>query len=225
MNPIITALSAMGKSSCTEIAARLKRDVRETLKDLEEMRDRGLVSFVNGYWSVTAAPAPEKLAPAATVVRVKSKTKPAHAPEPNELRSEILTLLKASGRAMATGEIAEQISQRSSSIYSPLGKLAAEGVIVKHLVKRVSYWAMPDATLVTDPAASAEPAEPAKTTPEIVADIPAFTSRAADLIVPTADGINRELRRARARVASLEKLRDTARIFRRQAKLLQEMQL
>lgn len=223
MNPIITALNAMGKSSCTEIAARLKRDVRETLKDLEEMRDRELVSFVNGYWSV--APAPEKLAPAATVVRVKPKSKPAQTPEPNELRSEILTLLKASGRAMTTGEIAEQISQRSSSIYSPLGKLAAEGVIVKHLVKRVSYWAMPDTTLVTEPAASAEPAEPVKTTPEIVADIPAFTSRAADLIVPTADGINRELRRARARVASLEKLRDTTRIFRRHAKLLQEMQL
>lgn len=134
MNPIIKALSAMGKSSCIEIAARLKRDVRETLKELEVMRDRNQVTFLNGYWSV------------------------------------------------------------------------------------------PGAASATESAVLVEPAESVKTTAELIADIPAFTSRAADLIVPTSAGIARELRRARARVASLEKLRDTTKQFRRHAKLLQELE-
>ncbi|EPY4252848.1 DUF1627 domain-containing protein [Klebsiella pneumoniae] len=217
MKSVLTALSGMGKSSCTEIAARLGKDVRDMLKILQSMQDQGKVSFLNGYWSLAGGTAPQHAAPADTVV--KASRPKLNNGKSTGLREQVLALLKSTDRALDTAEITTELGRTVNSLNGILGKLAAEGLITKQMDGRILTWSVPREAAQAEPAVtSAE-----KTVAEIVSEIPTFTSRPTDLIVPTAAGISRELRRARARVANLEKLRDTTREIRRYAKLLQEL--
>lgn len=217
MKSVLTALSGMGKSSCTEIAARLGKDVRDMLKILQSMQDQGKVSFLNGYWSLAGGTAPQHAAPADTVV--KASRPKLNNGKSTGLREQVLALLKSTDRALDTAEITTELGRTVNSLNGILGKLAAEGLITKQMDGRILTWSVPREAAQAEPAVtSAE-----KTVAEIVSEIPTFTSRPTDLIVPTAVGISRELRRARARVANLEKLRDTTREIRRYAKLLQEL--
>ncbi|HCT2688013.1 TPA: hypothetical protein OTS28_004026 [Klebsiella pneumoniae] len=217
MKSVLTALSGMGKSSCTEIAARLGKDVRDMLKILQSMQDQGKVSFLNGYWSLAGGTAPQHAAPADTVV--KASRPKLNNGKSTGLREQVLALLKSTDRALDTAEITTELGRTVNSLNGILGKLAADGLITKQMDGRILTWTVPREAAQAEPAVT--PAE--KTVSEIVSEIPTFTSRPTDLIVPTAAGISRELRRARARVASLEKLRDTTREIRRYAKLLQEL--
>ncbi|HIB8576410.1 TPA: hypothetical protein ACWX51_000646 [Klebsiella pneumoniae] len=217
MKSVLTALSGMGKSSCTEIAARLGKDVRDMLKILQSMQDQGKVSFLNGYWSLAGGTAPQHAAPADTVV--KASRPKLNNGKSTGLREQVLALLKSTDRALDTAEITTELGRTVNSLNGILGKLAADGLITKQMDGRILTWTVPREAAQAEPAVT--PAE--KTVSEIVPEIPTFTSRPTDLIVPTAAGISRELRRARARVASLEKLRDTTREIRRYAKLLQEL--
>ncbi|MHC1939316.1 hypothetical protein ACYP3S_10465 [Klebsiella pneumoniae] len=219
MKSVITALSGMGKSSCTEIAARLGKDVRDMLKILQSMQDQGKVSFLNGYWSLAGGAAPHHAASADTVVKAKASRPKLNGGKSTGLREQVLALLKSTDRALDTAEITTELGRTVNSLNGILGKLAAEGLITKQMDGRILTWTVPREAEQAEPAVT--PAE--KTVSEIVSEIPTFTSRPTDLIVPTAAGISRELRRARARVANLEKLRDTTREIRRYAKLLQEL--
>ena len=217
MKSVLNALSGMGKSSCTEIAARLGKDVRDMLKILQSMQDQGKVSFLNGYWSLAGGTAPQHAATADTVV--KASRPKLNGGKSTGLREQVLALLKSTDRALDTAEITTELGRTVNSLNGILGKLASDGLITKQMGGRSITWTVPREASLAEPAVT--PA--GKTVSEIVSEIPAFTSRPTDLIVPTAAGISRELRRARARVASLEKLRDTTREIRRHAKLLQEL--
>lgn len=217
MKSVLIALSGMGKSSCTEIAARLGKDVRDMLKILQSMQDQGKVSFLNGYWSLAGGTAPQHAAQADTVV--KASRPKLNGGKSTGLREQVLALLKSTDRALDTAEITTELGRTVNSLNGILGKLASDGLITKQMGGRSITWTVPREASLAEPAVT--PA--GKTVSEIVSDIPAFTSRPTDLTVPTAAGISRELRRARARVASLEKLRDTTREIRRHAKLLQEL--
>ncbi len=220
MKSVLTALSGMGKSSCTQIAARLGKDVRDMLKILQSMQDQGKVSFLNGYWSLAGGAAPHHAAPADTVVKAKASNRPKlNGGKSTGLREQVLALLKSTDRALDTAKITTELGRTVNSLNGILGKLAADGLITKQMDGRILTWTVPREAAQAEPAVT--PAE--KTVSEIVSEIPTFTSRPTDLIVPTAAGISRELRRARARVANLEKLRDTTREIRRYAKLLQEL--
>jgi hypothetical protein len=61
-----------------------------------------------------------------------------------------------------------------------------------------------------------------KSTSEIVSDIPAFASRPDDLIIPSSRFISSEIRRAKAKLASWQKLQSAARELRRYKRLLVE---
>lgn len=220
MNNVLNVVRAMEKSTCREIAARMKKDIRDMFKILDDMKDKGLVKFVNGYWSATdIQPSYEThkstpLAPANTVVKVKAKKQ-------SGLREKVIALLKDSGCALDTSEITEKLELKTNALNGTLGKLAAEGLIVKCAVGKLVTWTLPnEADKKESPATNTLPA---KTTSEIVADIPAFTRRDSDLIVPTAAGITNEIRRTKAKLASLKRLRVITRALRRQSKLLQEL--
>lgn len=223
MKAVLTALEGMGKASCREIAARLKKDVREMMDILQNMEDRKEVTFVNGYWSIAgAAPMKSDVTPVPRAAAPKTKPIPP-AKECQNFREDILLILRSAGAPMFTAAIAEAMGRVPNAMNSTMAKMAAEGLVVKHVDGRNITWSAPGA-VVADQSAPKPAAQAAKPTSEIVADIPVFTARASDLILPTATAISSRLRRARAEVASLEELQVAVRtIRRRHGKLLREL--
>lgn len=67
------------------------------------------------------------------------------------------------------------------------------------------------------------PLVPEKSVTEIVEEIPAFVSRPDDLLIPTVRGISSEIRRTKAKLANLEKLREAVRSIRKHGALMQEL--
>lgn len=216
MKAVLTALEGMGKASCTEIAARLKKTPREMLGILQDMEDRKEVTFVNGYWSIAgAAPMKSDFAPVPRAAAPKTKPlPPSSKPKRGNFRQEILLILRNAGTPVFTAAIAEAMGRVPNAMNSTLAKMAGEGLITKHVDGRNITWT------IAGPASL----QAAKSTSAIVADIPSFTSRSTDLVLPTAKAISGELRRARAKVASLEKLQVDVRVMRRRyGKLLGEL--
>lgn len=225
MKAVLTALEGMGKASCREIAARLKKDVRVTMDILQNMEDRKEVTFVNGYWSIAgAAPMKSDITPVPRAAAAAPKTKPIPpAKERRNFREDILLILRSAGEPMFTAAIAEAMGRVPNAMNSTMAKMATEGLVVKHVDGRNITWSA-SCAVVTEKPAPAPAAQAAKPTSALVADIPVFTARANDLILPTSAAISSRLRRARGEVASLEELQVAVRsIRRRHGKLLREL--
>lgn len=259
MQAVLTALSAMGKSTCREIAARMEKDVREMMSILQDMEDRGEVDFVNGYWSL---PGQQLTAPAA----------PAHKPTANT-RPPVTALKGAPVKPIEPQDVVQQLRERGpltapalgdifgragKAMAGVLGGLASKGIVIKNGIGKGVTWSAPEETpevisdavsdfkadpvdvgandaenavtaqtaqqnLIPGPPLAEENAMQEKTTAEIVENIPVFTSRSTDLIVPTASSIASEIRRTKAKLKNLEKLRVTVREIRRQKNLILAM--
>lgn len=225
MKAVLTALEGMGKATCTEIAARLKKDVRAMLGILQDMEDRNEVTFLNGYWSLAgAAPMKSDITPVPRAAAPKTKPLPP-VKERRNFREDILLILRTAGTPMFTSAIAEAMGRVPNAMNSTMAKMAAEGLVVKHVDGRNITWTaagIPAAAPKAEPKPAA--CRAAKSTSDIVADIPTFTGRSTDLILPTSAAISSRLRRARAEVASLEKLQVDVRTMRRRyGKLLREL--
>ena len=67
------------------------------------------------------------------------------------------------------------------------------------------------------------PPVPEKSVTEIVEEIPSFVSRPDDLLIPTVRGISNEIRRTKAKLSNLEKLREAVRSIRKHGALVQEL--
>ncbi|HHI2551381.1 TPA: hypothetical protein ACP41M_001097 [Klebsiella aerogenes] len=229
MKDVLVALKAMGKATCREISARLRKDNREMLEILERMEGVGEIHAVNGYWYVGRAGSPE-------MAEGKTKKETAVAEQPKPTTPEAIAEQLRKHGPMGTTPLAGIFCRSGRGMASILCSLAMSGAIVKNGTGRGVTWSLPEVSQadefdsvstsdtqepvapVADPDAN-EPAEP-KSTEALLHDIPVFTRRSTDLILPTTAGINSELRRARARVASLEKLRDMSREIRRHKKLI-----
>ena len=225
MKAVLTALEGMGKASCREIAARLKKDVREMMDILQNMEDRKEVTFVNGYWSIAgAAPMKSDITPVPRAAAPKTKSLPP-VKERRNFREDILLILRTAATPMFTSTIAEAMGRVPNALNGTLAKMADKGLITKHVDGRNITWTaagIPAAAPKAEPKPAA--CQAAKSTSDIVADIPTFTARANDLILPTSAAISSRLRRARAEVASLEELQVAVRtIRRRHGKLLREL--
>lgn len=225
MKSVLTALGVMGKSTCREIAARVGKDVRDMLGILENMEDRGQVNFVNGYWSVSGddSPVPERKTAVHQIAEPKVKRSPAavRGEKPEQIDPGRVTELLRQNGSMSTAVLSEAVNRNSRGFGTALRYMAEQGHIVKSGSGKGATWSLP----AVAPGIQPEPAEPVadKTITELVDEIPVFVGRADDLLVPTSQGISREIRRTKAKLASLEKLRVAVREIRKHKTTIREL--
>lgn len=212
METVLDALKAMGKATAREIAARMKIEPAEVIAMLRESEGRAEIVQVNGYWKV--ATGDEKPVKPDTELPVRVSPR------------ELIALLVEHGPQTA-GELAKLAGIESKKIAPTLSFHMTNGRVIREKIDSKFIYSVkpeePDEPRSAIPAAPV-PATPEKSAAEIVKEIPVFTSRQTDLILPTAAAISSRLRKARAEVASLEKLQADVRAMRRRyGKMLREM--
>lgn len=220
MENILDALKAMKKATARDVAARLQIEPQAALDMLREHEDRFEVVQSNGYWWLTKtddAPQKDVLQKAMPPVRVT----------PFDLKGLLVEKgpLQADHLAKITGATAKGVA-------TMLTNLVTKGEVSREKVGNKFVYSVPaapvDAATVDSVPETAAPPVPvdiakemaAKTTAEIVQDIPVFTARADDLVIPSSRFISQEIRRTKAKLAGLEKLQGAVRELRRHKNLL-----
>lgn len=211
METIIDAVKAMGKATYREIAARLDIEPVEALTMLREQKDLGRCVFEDGRWFIsTPKPAP-------VIKPVQGKNVPA----PVDPKS--ITLLLQLNGPMKTRDLAEGVSRNSRGMVSVMHSLERQGVVVKNGKGEGVTWSLPAGSTpseVPEPAAAAAENKEA----DFLNDIPVFVSRPDDLLIPTVSGLSREIRRTKAKLTGLERLRTAVREFNRNRHYLEQGQ-
>ncbi|WP_276855019.1 DUF1627 domain-containing protein [Enterobacter oligotrophicus] len=231
METVLDALKAMGKATYREVAARLAIEPVEALNMLREQREQGLCDFTDGGWFIGTA---RDQKPARTRPRKDSP-----------LVAEILAAMEGEG-AMSTIQIAEKTGRNPRALNASLGAMSKTGHVTRHVDRKNISWSLkvqaagPADDVVSDNAVSVEQPEisptaaacdvnettvsatasPAKTTAELIEDIPAFASRPDDLLIPSPRFISSEIRRTKAKLANLQRLQGAVRELRRHKHLL-----
>lgn len=124
--------------------------------------------------------------------------------------------LQAMGKASSI-EIAARIGIHRDQVVNELWDLKRAGVVVQ---KNKSWMLTTEDKSPADDSGSSAQMD----MPSFLNTIPKFTApRPDDLIIPTARGISREIRRTQHKLAQLEKLRDAVRQISRHKKLVQEL--
>lgn len=212
METVIDALKAMGKATYREVAARLDIDPVEALKMLREQKELGACNFYDGVWSLCAVKEqkPKRIRP--------KKTSP--------LVERVLAAMQGQG-AMSANQIAEKLGKSSRALNASLGAMCKDGLILRHVDGKNITWILAGEPAIQpeqqEPAAAddkAAPAQESKTLEEIIGDIPAFASRPDDLIIPSSRYISAEIRRTKAKLANLQRLRGAVRELRRHKDML-----
>ncbi|MDS1913307.1 DUF1627 domain-containing protein [Enterobacter asburiae] len=223
MENILDALKAMKKATARDVAARLQIEPQAALDMLREHEGRFEVVQSNGYWWATKAG------------DVRPKAVPPVRITPFDLKG----LLVEKG-PMQADQLAKITGATAKGVATMLTNLVTKGEVSREKVGNKFVYSVPVATAAAEPTAAAtvdsvpETAAPpapvdiakemaAKTTAEIVQDIPAFTARADDLVIPSSRFISQEIRRTRTKLANLEKLQVTVRELRRHKKLINQI--
>ena len=215
MESVIDALKAMGKATYFDVAARLDIEPVEALKMLREQKDEGLCDFFDGSWSVGTAK--------------EHKPKRIRPKQPSPLVERISSAMQGQG-AMSANQVAEKLGKGSRALNASLGAICRDCLVLRHVDGKNITW-----SLAGGPAIQPEQQEPAaaevkaasvpesKTLVEIIGDIPAFVSRPDDLVIPSSRYISNEIRRTKAKLENLQRLRGAVRELRRHKHLLQGM--
>lgn len=224
MENILDALKAMKKATARDVAARLQIEPQAALDMLREHEDRFEAVQSNGYWWATKAG------------DVRPKAVPPVRITPFDLKGLLVEKgpLQADQLAKITGATAKGVA-------TMLTNLVTKGEVSREKVGNKFVYSVPVATAAAAPVdaapvdsvpetaappgspVQANPTPAAKTTAEIVQDIPAFTARADDLVIPSSRFISQEIRRTRTKLANLEKLQVTVRELRRHKRMLQSL--
>ncbi|EMV7407844.1 DUF1627 domain-containing protein [Enterobacter soli] len=229
METVIQALEKMGRATYREVAARLDIEPVEALNMLREQRDQGLCDFADGGWflgSVTDVKREAFVPPENPALHGESR----EPVDPAVIRS----LLTKNG-AMDTASLAKEVNRNGRGMTSAMRALERQGIVVKNGQGKGVTWSLPVATEIAE--ASAGPAKPLviaasevadpvqpKDIAKIVSEIPSFTEgRVTAQAVPTARVISREIRRAKSKLANLERLRDAVRLIGRHKHLVQQL--
>lgn len=221
MKTVLDVLKAMEKASAREIAARMKIEPATVLGMLREHEERNEVIQVNGYWKVATGEVKSQPMAASSVSKAPASVSV----------SDVIALLAEHGPQTSL-ELATLAGIESKRVAPMLTHHITKGRILREKVgSKFVYSVVASGTekaITSEPEKISEPTAtilPTETpTVEIVADIPIFTARANDLILPTASAISSRLRKARAEVASLEKLQlDVRAMRRRYGKILKEL--
>lgn len=214
MKTVLDVLKAMEKASAREIAARMKIEPATVLGMLREHEERNEVIQVNGYWqAVTDGVKPH---PQVTKIDVK--------PPVRVSVCDLMALLVEHGPKTAD-ELAKLAGIESKRVAPMLTHHMTKGRILREKVgsKFVYSVKAPADAPATQTSAEIVPDAPVKSVTEIVEEIPAFVSRPDDLLIPSARFISGEIRRTKAKLANLVKLRDAVRSIRKHGALVQEL--
>ncbi|MBL5924983.1 DUF1627 domain-containing protein [Enterobacter asburiae] len=221
MENILDVLKAMEKASARDIASRMKIEPQAALDMLREHEDRFEVVQSNGYWRL---PKDGDVKP--KVSKVKS------APPVRITAFDLKGLLMEKGPLQAD-QLAKITGATARGVATMLTNLVTKGEVSREKVGNKFVYSVPGTPTTAAPVDSvpetaappvppvqADPVPAAKTTAEIVQDIPVFTARADDLVIPSSRFISREIRRTKAKLAGLEKLQGAVRELRRHKNLL-----
>ncbi|MCI9500206.1 MAG: DUF1627 domain-containing protein [Enterobacter hormaechei subsp. steigerwaltii] len=211
METVLGVLKAMGKASYREVATRLDIEPVTALTLLREQKEQGLCDFSDGGWFLGTA--------------TEQKPKRIRPKQESPLVGSILAVMQGQG-AMSAGQIAKLLGKTSRALNASLGAMGKEGHVVRHVNGKNITWSLKGdaaAPASAAPVVEASPAESApaeKTTALIVDEIPAFTARPDDLVIPSSRFISDEIRRTKAKLANLQKLQGAMRELRRHKNLL-----
>lgn len=224
METVIDVLKAMGKATAREIAARLKIEPVEALAILREQEDLGAVTFINGYWDIATddAPVPKVItAPAVTPQKTTPLRKNAEVvrgAEPAPVTPQMVIDLLTEKGSMNTSDLANLLNRNSRGLGTVLSSYADRVLIMKNGSGKGITWSCvpttPEAVHISAPEITA------KTEQKNNADDPAEpASHGAcpdDLLIPNVRFISNEIRRTKAELDRLYKLRDAAREVNKQ---------
>ncbi|MBS0853063.1 DUF1627 domain-containing protein [Enterobacter sp. JGM127] len=236
METVIQALGKMGRATYRELAARLDIEPVEALNMLREQRDQGLCDFSDGGWFLGSARDAKRVA-------CVPPAKPAlHGEAPEPVDPAVIKQLLAKNGAMDTVSLAVAVNRNGRGMTSVMRALERQGVVVKNGQGKGVTWSLP---VINAPEEEFEeigaeqpkiehefePVASQAATPEksadiaqIVSEIPSFTEGSVNaLAVPTARVISREIRRAKSKLAQLERLRDAVRVVGRHKHLVQQL--
>lgn len=233
MKTVIQVLEKMGQATYREVAARLDIDPVDALTMLREQRDQGLCDFGDGGWFIgTVTKQPQQSTPKVSM----SQAPRLKGEEPEEVDPDVIRQQLRDNGAMTTVSLAAAVNRNARGMVSVLRALERQGVVVKNGQGKGVSWSLPASSTEPEPepaaeslpAVSAEPELAATVQPkdvaQIISEIPSFTEgRVTAQTVPTARVISREIRRARNKLASLEKLRDAVRVVGRHKHLIQHL--
>ncbi|WP_368766745.1 DUF1627 domain-containing protein [Enterobacter hormaechei] len=211
METVLDVLKAMGKATYREVAARLDIEPVTALTLLREQKEQGLCDFSDGGWFLGTA--------------TEQKPKRIRPKQESPLVGSILAVMQGQG-AMSAGQIAKLLGKTSRALNASLGAMGKEGHVVRHVNGKNITWSLKgdaSAPASAAPVVETSPAESApaeKTTAQIVEEIPAFTARPDDLVIPSSRFISDEIRRTKAKLANLQKLQGAMRELRRHKNLL-----
>lgn len=212
METVLDALKAMKKASYREVAARLDIDPVAALTLLREQKEQGLCDFADGGWFLGTA--------------AEQKPKRIRPKQESQLVGDVLVAMQGMG-AVSSIQIAEKLGKSSRALNATLGAMCKDGLVTRHVDGKNITWSLKndDAPVPANAApvvevSHAESAPAEKTTAQIVEEIPVFTARPDDLVIPSSRFISSEIRRTKAKLASLQKLQGAVRELRRHKHLL-----
>lgn len=225
METVIQALEKMGRATYREVAERLDIGPVEALNMLREQRDQGLCDFADGGWFLGSVTDEKRVA----FVPPENPALHGEAREPVDLA--VIRSLLAKNGAMDTASLAKEVNRNGRGMTSAMRALERQGMVVKNGQGKGVTWSLPVTTEIAEAATPlviaapevAEPIQP-KDIAKIVSEIPSFTEgRVTVQSVPTARVISREIRRAKSKLANLERLRDAVRVVGRHKHLVQQL--
>lgn len=222
MESVIDALKAMKKATYREVAARLDIEPVEALNMLREHKQQGLCDFFDGSWSVgTAKEQARELAKAPAVAPVHQSPR-LKGEEPALVDAEAIRQLLGKNGAMTTAALAAAVNRNARGMVSVMLAFERQGVVIKNGQGKGVTWSLPViGQTETDSTEAVQPEPGSKSLNEIIGDIPAFTARPDDLIIPSSRFISNEIRRTKAKLSNLQRLQGAVRELRRHKHLLQ----
>ncbi|EDJ9408097.1 hypothetical protein GFN85_23460 [Salmonella enterica] len=218
METILDVLKAMEKATAREIAARMKIEPAAVIGMLREHEERNEVIQVNGYWKVATGEVKSQPTAASSVSKTPASVSV----------SDVIALLAEHGPQTSL-ELATLAGIESKRVAPMLTHHMTKGRIIREKVGSKFVYSVPAMASVKNKSSAqrepeiSTPPVPEKSVTEIVEEIPAFVSRPDDLLIPTVSGISNEIRRTKAKLANLEKLREAVRSIRKHGALMQEL--
>lgn len=123
--------------------------------------------------------------------------------------------------AMTTAALAAAVNRNARGMVSVMLAFERQGVVIKNGQGKGVTWSLPlTGQTETDSTEAVQPEPGSKSLNEIIGDIPAFTARPYDLIIPSSRFISNEIRRTKAKLSNLQRLQGAVRELRRHKHLL-----
>lgn len=216
---IIDVLKVMGKATTREIAARLKIEPVEALAILREQEDLGAVTFINGYWDVATddAPVPKVITAAAITpkktIPLRKNAEVVRGAEPTPVTPQMVIEMLTEKGSMNTSDLADLLNRNPRGLGTVLRSYADRGLVVKNGSGKGVTWSCvpttPEAVHISVPEITVRTEQ--KYNADDLAESASLGSYPDDLLIPNVLFISNEIRRTKAKLERLHKLRDAAR--------------